>query len=1087
MMNRLQQAMLSGVFFLGLGSAAYPATVNFGQDVSGSITAPAQTVAYTFSANAGDLVNLKMVTSSGTLIPKIVLNGPTGALVASTYANSPFGCSGTVAALSTILLSTTGTYTVILDDCNATATGNYMFYLQRTNNPGGASTLPFGQPVMGTISLEAQSNSYTFAGIAGEEVDFTLLATSGTMIPAIAVYNPGGVLNASTYANSPFGCSGSRLELNSVKLPSTGTYTVLVNDCASTDTGNYELDAQKTDVGPGPALAFGKTVTGTISLPAQSNTYDLAANAGDRVDFILVSTSGTMLPEILVYNPDGTLNASNYANSPFGCSGAVTGLSTVSFATAGTYTILVRDCNDSGTGNYSLYTQRTNNPGSASNLPFGQVVTGLVGAVAGDITYTYAANANDRIVFTLTATTGTMIPAILVYNPDGTLNSSNYANSPFGCSGAVTTLSTNPLPSTGTYTVLAYDCQNTGTGNFALYAQRTNNPSAASSLTLGGVAQSGSVTSAAQSATYIFHANAGASISNLTVTGTTTGSSFIPEVSIFNPDGSLGASNYANSPFGCSGTTVALNSVSLATAGTYTVLVEDCQHKNTGNFNISGQCTGCLTVPTITWPTPAAITYGTALSSIQLDATANVAGTFVYTPAAGTVPKAGTQTLTVQFTPANTSLYTTAAKSVTLTVNKAKPIIKWTTPPAIIYGTALSATQLDATANVAGKFVYTPAAGTVPKAGANTLSVTFTPTDTVDYTTATLTVVLTVNKAASKITWAAPAAITYGTALSAVQLDATASVAGKFVYTPPAGTVLKAGTNTLSVTFTPTDATDYSAASTSVALTVNKATPIITWPTPAPIILGTPLGATQLDASASWTIGGVKGPVAGTFAYTPAAGTVPVLGSNTLKVVFTPTDSTDYNTATASVVQVVLPKLAAAPVFSVPSGTYPAVQLVSMTDATPGATTHYTTDGTTPTSASTAYSVPIRVSANETVKAIAIATGYSNSTVASASYTIVGTPSALAAPPTAIGTSTATLSAIVNTNGLSGTYTFHYGTSSTALSKVTATTTLAASTTEVAASASITGLTSKTTYYCQVMVSTPGGTSVGALVSFTTN
>ena len=492
MKNRLLQAVLPVALLLALCSAAYAVTINFGQDVSGSITAPAQTVAYTFAANAGDLVDLTMVTSSGTLIPKIVLNGPTGAAVASTYANSPFGCSGTVAALSTVLLSTAGTYTVLLSDCNATASGNYMFYLQRTDNPGGASALPFAQPVMGTITLEAQSNSYTFAGTAGEEVDFTLLATSGTMIPAIAVYNPGGVLNASTYANSPFGCSGSRLELNTVKLPSTGTYIVLINDCTSTYTGNYELDAQKTDVGPGSALAFGQTVTGTISSSAQSNTYDLgAANAGDEVDFTLVSTSGTMLPEILVYNPDGTLNSSNYANSPFGCSGTVTGLSTISLPTAGTYTILVRDCNDSGTGNYSLYTQRTNNPGSASNLPFGQVVTGLVGAVAGDITYTYPANANDRIVFTLTATTGTMIPAILVYNPDGTLNNSNYANSPFGCSGTVTALSTNPLPSTGTYKVLVYDCQNRGTGNFALYAQRTNNPSAATSLTLGGVAQIG--------------------------------------------------------------------------------------------------------------------------------------------------------------------------------------------------------------------------------------------------------------------------------------------------------------------------------------------------------------------------------------------------------------------------------------------------------------------------------------------------------------------------------------------------------------------------------------------------------------------
>jgi hypothetical protein len=71
------------------------------------------------------------------------------------------------------------------------------------------------------------------------------------------------------------------------------------------------------------------------------------------------------------------------------------------------------------------------------------------------------------------------------------------------------------------------------------------------------------------------------------------------------------------------------------------------------------------------------------------------------------------------------------------------------------------------------------------------------------------------------ITWATPAAITYGTALSATQLDATASVPGTFAYTPPSGTVLAAGTQTLSATFTPSDATDYNIAADTVSLTVS--------------------------------------------------------------------------------------------------------------------------------------------------------------------------------------------------------------------------------------------------------------------------
>jgi hypothetical protein len=72
------------------------------------------------------------------------------------------------------------------------------------------------------------------------------------------------------------------------------------------------------------------------------------------------------------------------------------------------------------------------------------------------------------------------------------------------------------------------------------------------------------------------------------------------------------------------------------------------------------------------------------------------------------------------------------------------PVITWATPAQITFGTPLSATQLDATASVPGVFVYTPAAGSVPAGGMDTLSVTFTPTDTTDYGTATATVMLAV-------------------------------------------------------------------------------------------------------------------------------------------------------------------------------------------------------------------------------------------------------------------------------------------------------------------------------------------------------
>jgi hypothetical protein len=137
-------------------------------------------------------------------------------------------------------------------------------------------------------------------------------------------------------------------------------------------------------------------------------------------------------------------------------------------------------------------------------------------------------------------------------------------------------------------------------------------------------------------------------------------------------------------------------------------------------------------------------------------------------------------------------------------------------------------------------------------------------------------------------------------ALGAAQLDATASVPGTFTYSPPAGTILRAGAGqSLSVAFTPNDTTDYTTATASVSINVRRATPTITWANPADIVYGPPLGAAQLDATAN---------VPGTFAYSPPAGTVLAAGNNqTLSVTFTPTDTTDYTGATATANISVLP------------------------------------------------------------------------------------------------------------------------------------------------------------------------------------
>jgi len=303
--------------------------------------------------------------------------------------------------------------------------------------------------------------------------------------------------------------------------------------------------------------------------------------------------------------------------------------------------------------------------------------------------------------------------------------------------------------------------------------------------------------------------------------------------------------------------------------------------------------------PSIAWNPVSPIVYGTALGSNQLNAETDIPGVFVYRPAVGAVLPAGTTQLTATFLPEDDANYAEADAAASLVVEKAIPAIEWRTPQPIEYGAAIGEQQLSARASVPGSFTFMPSAGSMLSAGTHTATVAFAPEDTANYLSAEAAVTLVVKKATPKIAWQTPEPIISGNPLSVAQLNAKASVPGKFAYIPRAGSVLPAGTHTIEVTFVPADATNYTPVQTSVKLAVIEVREVsIDWKSPAPIQYGTTLGANQLNATTS---------VPGIFVYSPPEGTLLAAGTQSLMVTFIPDDDVKYAAAQASVTLVVKP------------------------------------------------------------------------------------------------------------------------------------------------------------------------------------
>lgn len=152
------------------------------------------------------------------------------------------------------------------------------------------------------------------------------------------------------------------------------------------------------------------------------------------------------------------------------------------------------------------------------------------------------------------------------------------------------------------------------------------------------------------------------------------------------------------------------------------------------------------------------------------------------------------------------------------------PAITWATPASIVYGTALSATQLNATANATGTFVYNPAAGTVLPAGTGqTLRTTFTPQDSTAYTTATSSTTINVTQAPVTATVAVANKTYDGTTAATISARTLAGVVGTDDVAATGGTAVFADKTvatgkTVSITglsLTGTTATNYQLTSTS--------------------------------------------------------------------------------------------------------------------------------------------------------------------------------------------------------------------------------------------------------------------------------
>ena len=396
----------------------------------------------TFNGTAGQKVSLGLNSSTISTSSDLWIYNPDGSTLTGTGTLNLNGSNNNFH----MTLPATGAYTIMVDP-DATSTGSVTLTLSSEVDAG--TIVVDGASVTMTLSRVGQRGWMNFSGTAGQKVSLGLNSSTISTSSDLWVYNPdGSTLTGTGTLNLGGGNNNFHMTL-----PATGTYTIMV-DPDATSTGSVTLTLSS-EVNAGTIVVDGASVTMTLSRVGQRGWMNFSGTAGQKVSLGLNSSTISTSSDLWINNPDGsTLTGTGTLN--LGC---CNNNFHMTLPATGTYMIMI-DPDAASTGSVTLTLSSEVNGGTltinGSSIPI------TISRVGQRARLTFTGTASQQATVRLTSNSMGSV-AVALLKPDGSqLTSSTSSAGSFN-------LSTQTLPTTGTYTILVDPAfTNTGSINVAV-------------------------------------------------------------------------------------------------------------------------------------------------------------------------------------------------------------------------------------------------------------------------------------------------------------------------------------------------------------------------------------------------------------------------------------------------------------------------------------------------------------------------------------------------------------------------------------------------------------------------------------------